>query len=215
MNTRTLIAIPYELTRAPLWVIDTQLVQRLPRDSFPRLAFDRALGSYDQFAGRLLANDDIVRLGIDRATRSEMLTDAIGLERGAAKHREEADETAAAGRESAQQKRAAAQHRMVDGVHAAETTEQQGKRVAVANARQQATKQKQAAQQRAERRTATIRERLAQKDKAADTRQATARRTASAKLDDAAAAKAAARRTRSDANKLGTLADAKKAGRKK
>ena len=177
MNTRTLIAIPYELTRAPLWVIDTQLVQRLPRDSFPRLAFDRALGSYDQFAGRLLANDDIVRMGIDRATRSEMLADAIGLERGA--------------------------------------TEQQGKRVAVANARQQATRQKQAAQQRAERRTATIRERLAQKDKAADTRQANAQRTATAKLDHAAAAKAAARRTRSDANKLGALADAKRAGRKK
>lgn len=213
MNTRTLLALPYEIARAPLAVIDTQIAQRLPQDSLPRLAFDRALGSYDQFAGRLLANKAIVEQGTDRITRSGKLAEALTLENDAAAKREQAQQAGSAGRRSARELREAAQQRVADGLDVADATERRGKQAAATGARRQAAKDKQAVQERTEQRTTSIRRQARQSDQVANARQTAARKAAEAKLDDAAQTRKAARATRADADKLGDLTDAKKDAR--
>ena len=57
----TLIALPYELARLPLAIVDNGLSSRLPETSGPRVALDRAIGSADKLAGALLRNDQIGR----------------------------------------------------------------------------------------------------------------------------------------------------------
>ena len=63
MNARTMLAVPYKLYRVPLAVVDEQVAHRLPADSAPRLVFDRALGSYDRLAGRLLCDVAVAEQG--------------------------------------------------------------------------------------------------------------------------------------------------------
>ena len=214
MNALVLLTVPYEITCAPLTLVDTQIARRLPQDSPPRLAFDRALGTYDQLAGRLLANEAIAQQGTDRLRRSSNLAQATVLEREAAARREQAAQVGQAGRDSAQQKRQAAQQRAEDGLDAAQDTERRGKQAAASDARGQAARDKQAIQQRTDERSGAIRQGLTQSDQAANARQTAARKTAKAKLDDVAETKGDARSARADANKLGDLADAKENERK-
>src|SRR3954451_3097280 len=104
----TLIALPYELARLPLVIVDNGLFDRLPETSGPRVTLDRAIGSVDKLAGTLLGNRDIARRGADRIERTEKLLTAASLEREAVTRREQARERAAAGRREAGLKRKAA-----------------------------------------------------------------------------------------------------------
>lgn len=213
MKPRILITIPYGIARGPISVM-TKIAHRLPADSYPRVAFDRALGSYDQFAGRLLEDDAIVRRGTLRASRSNELAEAVGLERQAAARREQADQVADAGHESAEEKRRAAKERAANALDVAEATERRGKREASARARSQAARTKQAVQARATSRATGVRQQAERVEKAAEARQSNARRGADAKLQDVTRTKATARQARADADRLGSLAEAKKAARK-
>ena len=63
---RTLIALPYELARLPLAIVDRNVADRLPETSASRVTLDRAIGSVDRVAGAVLRNEDIARRGADR-----------------------------------------------------------------------------------------------------------------------------------------------------
>ena len=93
----TVIALPYELARLPLAILDDGLSDRLAETSGPRVTLDRAIGSSDKLAGALLRNRDIAKRGADRIERSDKLLAATRLEQEAATRREQARETAAAG----------------------------------------------------------------------------------------------------------------------
>ncbi len=73
MPARRLLALPYQLSRMPLSLLDVQLARHLPETSLPRLAFDVGLGSLDNVAGRLLLNRALARVGADRVQRASAL----------------------------------------------------------------------------------------------------------------------------------------------
>ena len=79
----TIIALPYEIARLPLVVLDTGL-SALPETSAPRVVVDRALGMSDKVAGTVLRNGGLAKRGSDRLERTEKLQSAARLEQEAA-----------------------------------------------------------------------------------------------------------------------------------
>ncbi|MGI9155759.1 MAG: hypothetical protein ACR2FG_03870 [Marmoricola sp.] len=210
----TLIALPYELARLPLLIVDNSLSDRLPETSGPRVTVDRAIGSADKLAGALLGNRDIARRGADRIERSDKLLTAARLEREAATRREQARETAAAGSREAAQKRKAAQDRAASGLDEADAAEARGKQEAKAKAVKTASAKKAAANQRAASRAATVAQRKGRVDSAAEAKKQAAQRKTKTKLDDARETKQSAVAVRADAQRLSDLTEAKKRKRK-
>jgi hypothetical protein len=210
----TLIALPYELARLPLVIVENGLADRLPETSAPRVTLDRAIGSADRLAGSLLRNPDIARRGADRIERSEKLLLADHLEQEAATRREQARGTAAAGRRQAAQQRRTAQRRAASGLHEADAAEERGKREATVKAAKTAAAKKTAADKRAASRTATVEQRKRRVDSAAQAKKQAAQREAKAELDDAREIKQSAAESRADAERLSDLTEAKKQERK-
>jgi hypothetical protein len=215
MNTRTMLAVPYKLYRVPLAVVDEQVAHRLPADSAPRLVFDRALGSYDRLAGRLLGDVAIAERGSDRIARSAKLAGAVALKRDAAVYRQRAAEEVESGQRSAATKREKAQERLADGLDQAEKTERRGTRHAATHARAQAKSAKQQADTRTKQRVSAIQQGLQKADAVTDAKLQQTRRGANAKLDQARATKTAANSARTHADKLGQLAATKRNSRTK
>jgi hypothetical protein len=210
----TLIALPYELARLPLAILDNALFARLPETSGPRVILDRAFGSADKLAGTLLGNRGIAQRGADRIERSGKLLTADRLESEAATRREQASETAAAGRRQAAQQRDAAQKKAASGLKAAATAEARDKQEAKAKAAKTASARKAAATKRAAARTATLEQAKARADSAAETKKQAEQREAKSELDAARETKKAAAATRDDADRLADLSEAKKQERK-
>lgn len=209
----TLIALPYEVARLPLVIIDKNLSEKLSETSGPRVTLDRVIGTADKLAGALLGNRDIANRGTDRLERSEKLLTAARLEQQAAASREQARETVTAGRKKAAQKRNAAQDRVTSGLDEADAAEARGKQEAKAEAAKTASAKRKAADQRSAGRTATVEQRKGRVDSAAEAKkQATQRRT-KAELEDARETKQSAAEARADANRLGDLTEAKKQDR--
>jgi hypothetical protein len=211
----TVIALPYELVRLPLAILDTGLSTTLAVTSGPRVALDRAIGVSDQLAGALLRNPDIAQRGADRLERSHKLLMAARLEEEAATRREQARETAAAGSRQAAQQRNAAQKRAASGLEEADAAEARGKQQAKAKAARTASAKKAAADKRAAGRTATVVQARTRVDSAAEAKKRAAQQAVESELDDARETQQAAERTRADADRLGDLAAAKKQERKK
>jgi hypothetical protein len=211
----TLIAVPYELARLPLAIIDDRLSDKLSETSAPRVTLDRALGSADRFAGTLLGNRDIAQRGADRIERSRKLLMASRLEDEAETRREQARETVTAGRREAAQKRRAAQDRASAGLDEAVAAESRGKQRARATAKKTAAAKKAATDKRAASRTATIEKRKDKIESAADAKTRAAQRRAKDDLGDARKSKQSAAEARADADRLEALAEAKKQQRQK
>lgn len=212
---KNLIALPYELARLPLVLVDKNLDNRLPEDSGPRVVLGRAIGSVDKVAGTVLRNRALTRRGTERISRTDKLAAAARLEGDASARREQARETEAAGREEAEQKRKAAQQRAVSGLEEAETVEARGKQEARTKAAAAAAKKKAAADSRAANRRSAAEARKERAEAAAEAKQKAARSKAKTELDDARATKQAADRARGDAENLNELVEAKKQQRKR
>jgi hypothetical protein len=213
MITRSLLTVPYQLTRTPLALVDVQLVRRLPEDSMPRLMCDRILGSYDQLAGRLLFDPDLARRGADRVARSGKIAHAVGLERDATQRRDAAATIAAAGERQAAEVAQQAQARLEAGLEDADAAERDGKDAAAASARAAAARKKKQAEQRTARRLAGIEQEVSRAETVASTRATGAQQTAKAKLDDAADERAKAGAKREQADQLAELTTAKQQSR--
>jgi hypothetical protein len=211
---RNLIAIPYELARLPLVIVDNRLSDRLSETSSARVALDRTIGSADKLAGTLLGNRDIGIRGADRLERSDKVLATARLEQEAATRREQAHDVAASGRREAAEKRKKAQERATSGLDEADTTEARAKREATVKAAKTAAAKKTAADERAESRVATAEKRKQRAESAADAKKKAARRTAKAELDEARETKQSAAEARADAERLSDLAEAKKQERK-
>jgi hypothetical protein len=71
MHARGLLTLPYRVARTPLDLLDAPVLNRLlPRDSRPRLVFDRTVGTVDELAGRLLHDGGIRERGRARIERA-------------------------------------------------------------------------------------------------------------------------------------------------
>ncbi|MDO9454538.1 hypothetical protein [Nocardioides sp.] len=207
---RTAVALPYELARMPLALLDKRLSQLLPETSGPRVALDKAMGSADKLAGTVLANPGIARRGSERLERSAKLLTAARLELDAAARRERADETVAAGRRQASDQRDAAQDRIASGLDEADAVEAQAKQEAATAAAQAAAAKKADADQRASSRAAGVEQRKKQVDSVAAAKKKAARQAASSELDDARTTEQTAAEAKADADRLKDLAETKK-----
>lgn len=210
VNNRTLLVLPYQLARRPLGLIDSQVAHRLPIDSRPRIVFDRALGSFDQFAGRWLDNASIAERGTKRVDRADKIVSAAQLEQQAADLRGSAKATARQGKQEAAAKAGQARDQVLGGAKAAQATERDGKRAATATARAKATREKKQADQRAQQRVTSAEQDRKNAEAGASARATQAKKAAMAKLDDVSAERKNAADTRRDADQLGKLVTAKR-----
>lgn len=206
----TLIALPYEIARLPLALVDNGLSSRLPETSGPRATLHRVIGSADKLAGAVLSNPGIAQRGADRIERTDMLRAAVRLEHQADAQREMARETAAEGRQRAAAQRAAAQEKAASGLDEADAVEARGKQEARAKAAKTAATKKKAAAKRAATRTAAVEQGKAQVESAAEAKKRATHREAKAELEDARQSKQEAAETRADADRLDDLTEAKK-----
>lgn len=210
----TLIALPYEIARKPLALVDEQLEGRLSDTSAPKVALDRAIGQADKIAGSLLRNRDIAQRGTERIDRTEKLLTAARLEKRAAVEREQARDAGRSGRQQATQLREAAEKHVSRGLQEADETEAAGKREARAEAARTAAAKKAAAAQKAQAREAAVEQRKNQQANAAEAKKMAAQRSAAKKAERAAASRKAAASQRADAERLEDLTEAKKEQRK-
>jgi hypothetical protein len=211
---RTLIAVPYELARLPLVIIDNSLSRRLSGTSGARMTLDRAIGSADKVAGGLIGDRVIAKRGTDRIEHSDKVRTAVRLEHEAATRREQARDTATTGTQKAAAKRQAAQARAVSGLEEADVAEARGKQQAKATAANTATAKKAAADKRAANRTATVEQRKERVTTAAVAKKRVAQRRATTDIADARKTKQAAAQAHAEAERLSDLTAARKAGRK-
>lgn len=142
---RKAAALEYSLLRLPVTLIESQLVTRfLEDDSALRLGFERALGTLDETAGRVLADEQLIRRGNALRRRSDVLANAARLEEQAAQRKAEADAELQADEQRVAAERKQAEKTRREGVRSATATERaEKKRVAAqAKAREQAEKQR-------------------------------------------------------------------------
>jgi hypothetical protein len=128
MNVRTLMYLPYQAARAPLALLDAQLVRRLRDDSPPRLALEQVLGSIDEVAGRLLKDENIERRGTDLRHRAGKVIHARQLEHQAAARRTGATQTLQKARLKAAKSRTYAQNRQRESLREAAENEAKTRR---------------------------------------------------------------------------------------
>lgn len=210
----TLIALPYEIARKPLALVDDQLEGRVSDTALPKVALDRALGRADKVAGSLLRNRDIARRGAERIDRTEKLLAAARLEEQAASERRLARDTGRSGRQQASQLREAAEKRVSQGLQEADEVESAGKREARVEAKQTAAAKQTEATRKAQARARAVEQRENQQKNAAEAKKMAAQRSAAQKSERAAASRKAATAKRADAERLEDLTEAKKQQRK-
>jgi hypothetical protein len=213
MNPRSLLATPYRIVRTPLALLNSTVGARLPQESRPRRVLDLALGSTDQFAGRLLGDQTLAEDGARRVDRTEKIGQAADLEAQATERRQAAKSAARSGRQEAADKAREARERAVQGLDEAEQTERRGKQAAAANARTTAAQKKQAAEADAQQRLERIEEGVERTESVANARTTAAKKRAAAKISDADKQRADADSKRSEADDLGELAAAKRTAR--
>jgi hypothetical protein len=210
----TLIALPYELARLPLTVVDKTLAGRMDETSAPRVTLDRAIGSADKLAGALLSNRNLAQRGAKRLERSDKLVTAVRLEQEAEVSRGKAAQRLASGRDEAARKRQQAKDKAASGLIEADAAEARAKQEAKTKATRSAAAKKAAADKRAATKTAMAKQRKANATRAAEAKKTAAQRSSKDELKDARETKQSAAEARADANRLSDLADAKKQERK-
>lgn len=213
MNPRNILLAPYHVTRVPLSVLDATVAPRLPEDSAPRIFIDKAIGSFDQTAGRLLSNEAITQQGTDRLERAAKLTKAVALEKKAVQTRDDAAAVADSGRRKAAQQAQKAKDRVDEALSEAERTEQEGKQRAAEQARELAAKKKKQAAARKQQQQDAVQQRLKNAESNANAKLSKAQQAAKAELDDSAQKRAGAAEKRDAAHQLSELTNAKRQAR--
>ena len=204
--------LEYSLLRLPATVLQKQVVVRfLQDDSALRLGFERALGSLDEKAGRLLDDQALITRGSALRRRTEVLADAARLEESAAQRTADADLQQEQARVAAERTQAEKTRR--DGLKkAAAAKTAANKRVAAATA---AREKAETARVQAEAKAKVVAAK-AKADAAAariDAEEKAVTAAPKAQLATATREKAAADEQRAKADTLATLADAEKASR--
>lgn len=212
---RAAAALEYRALRAPAQLIQTKLVARyLPAESGLRLGVERALGTIDKAAGRLLDDPALVRRGESLCRHADVLETAVALEEKARLRREEAAATV----ETEKKKAAVQRKKAAETQQAAARQVRQDELVAKRDAERIAQARADAAIAAVDRTVEAVVATQEQKVKSAEVRidKRLAARTAapSAKLRDAAATRAAAAREKTEAERLAQLAATERAARK-
>src|SRR5687768_13742500 len=102
---RKAAALEYKLLRLPATLVESTLITRLDDESPLRLAYEKALGSVDEKAGKLLDDESLTKRGSALRRRSEVLAKAVALEEKAEARKAEAQQTLQAEKQQAAQER--------------------------------------------------------------------------------------------------------------
>ena len=218
MNALTLpraaAALEYKALRLPAHLLETQIVAKyLADDSAVRLGFERALGSLDETAGRLLHDDGLTRRGSVLKRRADVLGQAVELEEKAARRKVEADEKLRSEQQQAAGQREKAEREQREKAEQVLAEEKAAKSKAQTKAASRTKADTKAVSSTAQAVLASERDRLEEQEARIENR--TQARTAApkAQLDDATAQATEAGRERQTADRLAELADDEKAGR--
>ena len=206
--------LEYSLLRLPATVLQKQVVVRfLQDDSALRLGFERALGSLDEKAGRLLDDQALITRGSALRRRSEVLADAARLEESAAQRTADADADLQQEQARVAAKRTQAEKTRRDGVKKAAAAKAVANKrvVAAAAAREKAETARVQAEAKAKVVAAKAKADAAAARIDAEEKAVTA--APKAQLAAATQEKAAADEQRAKADTLSTLAGAEKASR--
>jgi len=204
-------ALNYSLLRLPATLVQEQLVVRLLQDdSALRLGFERALGSLDAGAGRLLGDERLATRGEALRRRADALADAARLDEEAAQRTAEAGAALQGEQQRVAEKRTQAEQTRREGVQQAAVAERDAKRevAAAAEAREQEEKRRIEAAKDAEVRSA--KKRTAAEQARIDAEEKAATAAPKAQLSQAVQEKAAADEQRSKAETLASLAETEK-----
>lgn len=212
---RTVAALEYKALRVPATLLQNQVVVRfLDEDSKLRLGFEKTLGSIDEKAGSLLANDALTERGRVLRRRSEILGKAVELEEVADQRKQAAEAVLREGTKKAEQTRTAARQQQQAGVQAALRDEQADKRRAEQEAQAKARAEKERIAAQAQAKVQAVTERLDTQEARIDATQRARTAAPKAQLKDAADQKKTADAERAQAERLAQLAKAEKDSRK-
>ncbi|MCU1673617.1 MAG: putative translation initiation factor, family protein [Frankiales bacterium] len=211
---RTVAALEYKALRLPATLLQSQVVVRfLDDDSKLRLGFEKALGTLDEKAGSLLANDALTDRGRVLRRRSEVLAKAVELEEVADQRKQAAEATLREGTKKAQKTRERAKAQQGQGVQQALQEEQADKARAerAANARAQAEKKR--VEDRTRAKVQSVTSQLDAQEARIDATERARTAAPVAQLTEAVSGKKTADAERRKAERLAALADAEKQNR--
>jgi hypothetical protein len=208
MVPRQVLRLQYGVMRSTLQLVEDRVVSRvLPEDNPARLGYERALGTLDGTAGKLLGDPAAIRRGNAIAARAEALADAARLETQAGQVRRQGEDELKEGAAAAARRRRAAQeteqHRLAEASRRAAETKQHVED----QAERTAASRKAAADRAAKATRARASESLQATVRAVTAREEAAAAPARAALADAATQRAKAAEQRKDAAHLADLAE--------
>jgi hypothetical protein len=210
---RALGTLEYRLLRRPSQLLQASYLARLPEDNARRLLVERALGRVDEFAGRLLGDEEIRARGTQLKERAALLAEARKLEAGSVERRVEAQDKLDADKQRTAQERREAVQEQQEELAEVRRQEQQAKRQAREQAAQQAAEKQKKADEKAEQRLQAVSGTRKQHEQQLDQKERTAADERKAEVQTAKQEEGKAEAKRAKADRLDKLADAEKAQR--
>lgn len=212
---RSVAALEYKALRLPATLLQTHVVVRfLDEDSKLRLGFEKALGSMDEKAGSLFANDDLADRGRVLRRRSEILGKAVELETVADQRKAAAEASLREGTKKADAKREQARTSQREGVQQALRQEQAEKQRVEREAKARVEAEKKRVEAEAKAKAKAVTSKLDAQEARIDATERARTAAPKAQLTDAIAEKKTADAERAKAERLAALAAAEKDSRK-
>ncbi|MCA1713303.1 MAG: hypothetical protein LC789_17340 [Actinobacteria bacterium] len=211
---RTVAALEYKALRFPATLLQSQVVVRfLDDDSKLRLGFEKALGSLDEKAGSLLANEDLSNRGRVLRRRSEVLGKAVELEEVAEQRKAAAEATLREGSKKAERTREQAKQQQREGVQQALQEEQADKAKARREAKSKLDAEKSRVQAQTQAKVQAVTSQLDAQESRIDATERARTAAPTAQLTDAVQEKKTADAERRKAERLAQLAETEKQSR--
>jgi hypothetical protein len=212
---RSVAALEYKALRLPATLLQSQVVVRfLDEDSKLRLGFERTLGTLDEKAGSLLANDTLTERGRVLRRRSEILTKAVELEEVAEQRKMAAEATLREGSKKADQQREQARKAQRENVQETLRDEQADKQRAGREAKARATAEKKRIEQQARAKAQAVTAQLDSQEARIDATERARTAAPTAQLTNAVQEKRTADAERAKAERLNDLATAERESRR-
>lgn len=210
---RALGRLEYKLLRRPSQFLQQNYLARLPEDNPRRLLVERALGGADEFAGRLLGDDEIRARGTQLKERAALLGQARKLDADASERRAAAEDKLEADKQRAAEERREAVQQQQQELAEARREEQQAKQQAREQAAQQAAERQKQADKRADKRLQAVSGTRQQHEQQLNQQERKAAEERKERENAARSEVQKAQAERAKADRLDDLADAEKADR--
>ena len=211
---RRLLRFEYWAARQPLAAVERGAVSRLGTETSARLAFDRAVGSLDAFAGRLIRDEELQRKGQARRKQAILLGKAAAVESVAVARLADGEQTLESAQADAARRRQEAAERRQAGVAEARREQSESKQRAQQLARSTADSSKDRADERAKTRLRAAGSAQQTEQERIRGREQAAAEEAKGKLREAKGDRDKAHDLRSDADRLDELAQTEREQRR-